>query len=280
MLQLGDLTLDVSDNDAIVSIEGLETPEVRTNDIDRPLTHGQFMGFDYMSGRTITVQFEIIGDDKDDYKTRIRKVEKELVPGKDTTMVWTDAFDEVRRAKVRIRRRNMKTDQNYFNGFATYTVELRSSDPRLYGDQVDASVAQFQTTTSGGLRFGGTTPQFPLTFTVGSTLAGSITLSNNGNFETPTVVRMYGPVVNPRITNVTDGKFLQVNTTLSTTADWVEVDMDAKTILSSTGSSLYGFKTDSSEWFGLKPGETVVTYTSTSSTGSPKMLVSYSHAWV
>src|SRR5689334_20467482 len=53
------LTIGADTDFPFVRAEGLDTPQVRTGDIDRPNAHGLYPGSDFAAGRTVTLSIEL-----------------------------------------------------------------------------------------------------------------------------------------------------------------------------------------------------------------------------
>jgi len=84
------------------------------------------------------------------------------------------------------------------------------------------------------------------------------TLDNNGDTSVPIVITMRGPVKNPSFTNVTTGKTIKVNATLSKN-DVLIIDTGAPSV-KINGDNAFNLLDLSSEFWNVEKGENLVTY--------------------
>lgn len=94
------------------------------------------------------------------------------------------------------------------NTYGTWLLELRNP----------SGVHESQTLTSASMTLpepGGLT--YPVVYPVvyGAPTGGSATVTNYGDAEAKPVITLFGPMVNPVITNETTGKFLRLNMTIA-----------------------------------------------------------------
>lgn len=83
-------------------------------------------------------------------------------------------------------------------------------------------------------------------------------LDNNGDAAVPIIITMRGPVKNPSFTNVTTGKTIKINTTLSR-SDVLVIDTGAPSV-KINGDNAFNLLDLSSEFWSVEKGENLVTY--------------------
>jgi hypothetical protein len=127
-----------------------------------------------------------------------------------------------------------------------FGLSLVAPDPRKYGPVVEVVTGMAGST--GGLPFPLT---FPLAF--GSASGGSVTVDNTGTIKSWPIMRIAGPVVNPRIINPATGDELRVNLTLAA-GEYLDIDTAARTVLLQGTASRRKDVATSGEWLPVPPG--------------------------
>ena len=263
----------------VLSVDGLEDlPSLRVQDEGRGYADGMFTGRDFLNGRTVLMTLQIMGTGSSpgtDFQTYIQQVRKYLISQTTGTGVLQIYLPSrgVQRLNARVRRRSIRIDPNYTYGRAEATVEFFCPDPRVYNDTA---------TTSTLNPLGGTLRQYNRTYNLAYNLAGSgsitVTLTNQGNYETWPTFTITGACVNPRITNITTGQYLSFPATTLTASDTLTVNSDLKTVLFNGGAArnLLG---NGSQWFSL-PATTPTILTYAVSSGSGLCNISYRDAYI
>jgi hypothetical protein len=158
------------------------------------------------------------------------------------------------------------TKQGYVLPFIIY---CKVKDPTIYGATL--RTASTINGTPGGTTGSATFPvKFPVAF--GATYyTVSATATNNGTIPVyPQSIDVYGPVTNPKITNGATGEFLNVNVTLSSSSDHLQIQY-SKDYLSVTlnGVSVLNKVSSDSTYFKIHKGGNGISLTGTSiSSGS------------
>ena len=160
-----------------------------------------------------------------------------------------------------------------------FAINLIAVDPRIYSQTETTSTIQIPTSIGG---FG-----FPLTFPLsfGTTrIGGSANCVNSGNFESLPIVRIFGPLVNPKIQNnsvldTVSGKYIKVNTTI-VSGDYIEIDFNEHTIMLNGTASRYLYLDSLSEWWILKSGNNDITFTDSAGNILGYAQIIYRSAWI
>ena len=270
------LTFGASTVYGIRSVSGLhDLPEVRSSDRDRARSHGQFSGSDYLSGRDIEV--EITVSSKHPSNTTWQALSQAFVAGQVTDYPLTIQIPGLAvgaevTVSARVRRLALPVDMEYYIGVGRAVVQFHCVDPRLYASSV-STVSMTQATSSGGLTFPAT---FNLSFG-GAISGGSAVCTNSGEFSTPWVATISGPITDPRIENVTTGQIIYFTGSLGAGETLVVGSLD-RTALLNGEASRYSWIKQGTQWFDLAPGNNTIRLAGASGSGS--MTVQYRSAWI
>lgn len=260
------------------SLDGLQsTPGVRTGDTDRARRHGQFAGADYATGRSITASIQI---------DAVTSGIDEVLSAFSAAHVVADPGEYELRAKIpglasgaevlvraRCRRLSLPIDNRYASGAPLAEVQWWATDPRIYSAEATVLSASMAAVTGSGLVFPAT---FPLTFG-GSTAGGFILPDNVGEFPAPWTAIIDGPIVNPRIENVTTGQTISFVGSLAL-GESLHLDSDLRSVLLGGTASRYSWLASGSQWFDLDPGPNTIRLAGTSGEGS--MTLMFRSAWI
>lgn len=130
-----------------------------------------------------------------------------------------------------------------------WAASLFAGDPRIYSATVrSGDYDPSASLAGGGINFPLT---FPLTFT--TTTATQLELVNGGQFATPPVLTIQGPVGNPIVDNDTLGQSIYINFTLGS-SDQVVVDVAKRTVTLNGASRVDLFDASKSSWWEMPPG--------------------------
>lgn len=133
--------------------------------------------------------------------------------------------------------------------YLAWGVSLLAPDPRFYGPQSSGSYDP-TTTGDGGLVF---SLDFPLVFEGDG--SATLTVTNEGNIETPPVFTITGPVVNPIIDNDSTGESIYTTGLDLDTGDTVVIDVAARQVLlGGTTNRPDLIDSSTTTWFDLQPG--------------------------
>lgn len=133
---------------------------------------------------------------------------------------------------------------------ARWTSTIVGADPRIYS-AILKSGAYDPTAilTGGGFNVN---IVFPIVFSTST--ATELVVTNAGNYRTPPVFTIQGPVVAPTIDNDVTGESIYLNATLGS-ADTLVVDVAARQVYLNGASRRDLFNASLSTWFLLQPGE-------------------------
>ena len=142
-----------------------------------------------------------------------------------------------------------------------YQITLICPDPFLYdaGDGVDPD-SGWNELPIYKLIGGGYITEYdmPVQWTPGTQPAIAV---NSGDVIIYPQFKIVGEVENPRITNLTENKFVQVDVTTASPTDEIIIDMGMRTI-TLNGSNILSYRTSDSTWWGLVQGNNKIEFTS------------------
>lgn len=159
--------------------------------------------------------------------------------------------------------------------FLQWGVSLFCPDPRLYA--VTESSGSYDPTISGtaGLDF---PLDFPLDFGASDTL-GRLTVTNEGNMDSPPVFVITGPVTNPIIDNDSTGESIYTQSCGLTSSDSLTIDVANKTVVLNGTNRPDLIDASLTTWFNLQPGTNQLRLRGTGmSTGSTLLAVTFRSA--
>lgn len=261
----------------IQSMTGLnDTPGVRSSDSARARAHGAWAGTDYSDVRSITATISVDGPHPNsalwDALSRALVIGQ---PGETPLTVKVPGLAQGRELIMFARCRNLSlpTDQDYASGVGAAAVQWVATDPRIYAATESTLTVGIASSSASGF-------PFPLTFPIsfgGAATGGLVTANNEGEFPAPWVATIHGPVVGPRIENVTTGETLTFNGSLAAGETLVVSSADASVLLNGVASR-YPWLAFGSQWFDLAPGVNELRFAGTSGTGSLDLV--FRSAWI
>lgn len=276
-LSIGSLVLGPGTPYLVHSVDGFGTPEVRTSDVARPQRDGDFVGLDTYGSRVLTIDVSVTGSDSADALANYDAlVAAWRLSGGATTAPLTHKLPGRVESILLGRPRRLSADS--FDRLKTRRIgvklEYYSPDAAVYSSAQTVAQADIATIV-GGRTYAKT---FPVAY--GGGTSGVVTLVNAGNFPVWPVVRFYGGPSgssNPSIENITAGKTLTYAAAIAA-GDYVEIDMDARTVLLNGTATRRANLAVGSKWWALDPGASSVRYAG-SGAGS-YATVTYRSAWL
>jgi hypothetical protein len=272
----------------ITAVEGLEAlPVIRNQDDNRGYADGMFTGRDFYSGRTLIFNFQIFADANYTMQQNLAFMQQALQPQQQGTSVLQFQLpgQALQRVNARVRRRNIVIDPDFTYGKATGTYEFFCPDPLIY-DDAQLSTSIYSVITPAGRTYDrvytaaaspGANP-----YDTGMSFGGGSTtniITNAGWATTYPTITITGPVVNPKIINSTTGDFLLINYSMLQ-SDTLVLDTDMKTV-TLNGNNQRSLLDNTSSWFALPAGTTLLTFTATSGTdANTTCVVSWRNAYI
>lgn len=250
-------------------LTGLGVPGNNYNPVPKPRQRGAWSGKVYTGARTVTVNGTIRADTPADLNAAIDALKAAV-----TDDPFTVTFTESGRARSQTFKRAGETlAVKVTNTVATYSIMIGADDPRMFGTPIVSSTHVLS--TSGGLSV-----PFTLPTAINSTIvSGQIAATNPGTETGPVVLRIDGPWPGGSITHTGTGLAFTFSASLALAAgEWLDIDMEAKTVLANGQASRRQFVT-SAQWFGFDPGDNVLLFSATSSAPSALLTATQTPAW-
>lgn len=234
--------------------------------------NGSWIPSYWMPSRTVTLQLSIMGDD---FAGTVSALRKATIPSGPMLVALSLQVDAVTTTVYgHVTARTIPTAFEYQFGLSDATVTFECPDPRRFG--VAASASTGLPSSTGGLAFPATWPAV----WAATQQTGLVDLTSPGDTTGPVKLRINGPCVGPRVTHGGSGSLLAFASTFTINAgDWVDVDMEAQTVLYNAQASRNGSLV-SRGWFGFDPGDNTVVFNAASYNTSASMVVTATPAWI
>lgn len=246
---------------------------VRTARADRPGRDGQLRGRSYRTERIITLGGLAYAPDAASLdaagETIAALCDDATVLH---TLVGTDATGIDKQAAVELNAESKFEHQT--ERVAAWQIQLAAPDPLRYATTAQTASCGLATTT-GGLAF---PLVFPLDFGPGAG-GGTMTLVNDGNTATWSVLTITGPAPDPVIIDTDTGERLALSGLTVDAGQTLVLDTDARTVLLAGVASRRGALTADSTWFPLRPGMNRLAFQASSYDAGANLAAAWRSAW-
>lgn len=226
---------------ALQSLEGWDSPDVRSEYTEREADHGAWASPVYYGARPITLAGIVTAPDRTTLEDALERLRSAASLG-DTTLV---VYELTTPKQATVRRSGKPLVAYTTDRIATYSVMVTAADPRRYDVTLQTGTAYLPSTS------GGVTLPAALPWTLSSTtVSGEIDAVNSGTFESRPVLTIAGPVSAPQILcQMPDGsvKFLNYSQDLLS-GDVLVIDTDAHTVTLNGNVSRRRFLTLPTGW--------------------------------
>lgn len=192
----------------VVKIMGwLDSPALTNGAAPRNNQHGSWPGSVRAQARTVTAILDIsAGENGMGQVIRDLRHATPVVRGAKEAPLAIRDNGETLVAQAKFGGRVGAIDQPYSMGLAQgFAVQWWCADPKLYELDEQSITIGGPTGGSGGLEYPLT---YPLSFGFPAT-PSNVTVTNNGNEATSSLLEFVGPILTPRLTNSTMGFFLE-----------------------------------------------------------------------
>lgn len=249
------------------------SPPVRLTGVDRPQDHGGFDGPTWLGRRIITLAGTAISPDQST-AWLARDIVSSLCsdPAQLYVLQVTEPGRPVRQSQVRLNT-DIKVSAVSDAAF-DFQVQLLAPDPRRY----DTTVTSVTLLPPTGLDAGTTVPlTVPFTLPTVGTGPSQVTVTNAGTVATRPTVTFAGPLVDPQIANLTQGRTLAFTITLAS-GDLLVVDFDRRSVTLNGSASRSNTLNSGAAWWDISPGGNDIKFTAGGGAGSAT--VTYQSAWL
>lgn len=252
---------------------GLDSPEIRDSFSELVEADGASPGNSFRGRRPIILNGTVLATGALQRNERMENIKAAANALRaDGNLFWTPEGGQNVFCKVRLQQ-----PLRFTKGFVKdFQIPLVANDPRIYS--VTLTNVEVTATTEGTSGF-----VFPLGFDLDFgevSYAGQAIVTNEGTADSPPVIRIYGPGINPTLVNVTTGKTVNLTYNLGA-GEFLELDFATHQVLLNGNVNRYSaYDFDSSEWWMLQPGTNDVRMTFASFTPGAKMELLYRSAWL
>lgn len=147
------------------------------------------------------------------------------------------------------------TSFNTIANHLEFSISLRAADPRKFS--AESHVLSLPIASrSVGRKYARV---FPQTYSL-SGHSGRTAVLNDGTYVTDGFLRVHGPVKNPRIRHLGRGVYLKFDAEVGID-EYIEIDLQNRSITFSGGQPGRRFLTTDSEWFSIDPGVNILEFT-------------------
>lgn len=256
---------------------GMGSPAPRAVTENRPSAHGATDSTAWYGPRIFQVTGYIQAASRADLWAAVDNLKGSLVLGTTHTLKFRRqglTYDE--QATVRVDS-PVDIPLTIFPGnLLQFGVSLFSADPRLYTTTLNAGSYDPTSSGSGGLTFG---LDFPLVFNASLT-SGQLSVTNEGNIDSPPVFIITGPVTNPIIDNDSTGDSIYTQSLALTAGQTLTLDVQSREVTLDGGTSRPDLIDVSlTDWFNIVPGTNLLRLRGSSmSAGATALAVTFRNA--
>lgn len=201
------------------TMEGWDSTDLRSETVPREGAHGSWSSPIYLGERVITMAGKTIAPDVPTLDAALERL-LAAVSLTDTTLTVHESIPKC----ATVRRSGKVLAQRITGTILDWSIQVTAADPRRYSTTTDTGTTHLPTST------GGVTVPYTLPYTIdATTVAGQITATNVGTFDTAPVFTITGPVSRPQVmTQMPDGsvRFLNYSQDLSA-SDVLVIDTGA-----------------------------------------------------
>lgn len=242
-------------------LSGLDSPLMRIDSYDNPGIRGQTVSQALPGGSIINIAGSLRALHHDDSQVTLNAYyqERQRLEGALThtynslgraqplTLRFTDALGRELQAEVFRSRFEAPLELPTSNRW-----QLQLINPRGIIEAQYPKVATVNLPKDGGVVFD---LEWDIVF--GDSSGGTTTATNSGTTEAEPVIRLYGPMANPIITNATSNEFIALNHTLLP-GETVTIDARHNTIIQGQSTNRMGARRTGSILWSLQPGLNVI----------------------
>lgn len=253
---------------------GLDSAETRESAAERTEQDGAIQGDNWYGKRAIILGGELLVSGtiaRNEAAARVMRASNAM--RKDATLIWTpDGGEQV---FVKVRRSQRTTIAGNWN--KKFQIPLTAADPRIYSTLLTTGTVSAAAATEAGRSY-----NKKFNYIYGATAAnGVLFVTNNGWGESPPIIRVYGPGINPSLINNTTGQSINLTYTLTSAEEYLELDFFNRTIkLQGTSNRYSAMQFATSEWWYLQPDQNEIRLAYSSFSAGAKMEIFYRDAWV
>ena len=261
------------------NIKGLRAhPGQRSGDIPKGRQDGVNAGLNYLNARIFTIDL-LAFNPTIPFETVLASITSAFQPIMDPTFQFPFEFllpgwTTSRIINCRCTNGAIDVDDVFQYFKSTIPIEMTAADPLIYGSTVKTAGPTGLPSPTAGL-------MFPVTFDAvfGASTGGSFVVTNAGNYLTPPVFTIVGPITNPKVTFTATGQFFGTNIVLAA-GDSLVIDMGGRSVQLNGTAYRYNTVMSGSSWWGIPVGTWSIGLSSSDSASvAGTFTVNYRDAW-
>ena len=251
-----------------LSIDGLNFPQIVYSSKDKGGADGRILTIGGYGGLNISMEWMIIGSSFSDFVTQ-----RDAFIGLWGTIISDGA------KYLKVSRANGKNIQLLIKGVeisgqvdamspvsCKMLLTLKTEYPFVVGQTLNSQDVEL-------FNGGGFEIPFAIPFDMSNGGDSEVTITNNGNVYAYPVLRVYGPLTNPTVSNNTLGQTLSISTTIAD-GKYLEIDTFYRTAILYSGATNYR-QYLSGDFIKLTPGENLVRLTGSGDGANTKLVVEF-----
>lgn len=260
--------------------------ETRMEQRERIVQHGLYPTKQYLGSMSIHMEGKLLADTTAEYWSKRQTLSLAFQPRPQDGWLYVgtlkaqfDGLSEVVQSQCSLDGKPLlPLGVDLFSG-SDLQISLISTDPFFYSEN------EYSATT--GTPGGGTTVSgygfpysFPYSFSSGGggSTSNNVNVTNNGNAPTYPTLDIYGPCVNPKISN--GDHYIRFDGLTLLDTEVVEIDFLNRIASKLDGSSVYNLIDTASSWWFLESGVNTISYTAFTASAPSRAVVRWRNAYL
>lgn len=266
----------------VLKVEGLfQSPDIVTSDTQRQDGDGEYSSDDEtFTGRVLDFELALLPGGVTPVDALYEELQAATSNIKDyfPLKIKRPGRPE-RQIDCKFRRRSFSSDGSFARGLGKGALQLKALDPLIYSSQLHQSDPFGE--SNPGLVEGRAYPRvYPLAYRTSATPSNVAVIRNAGTYPAPAMIRLFGPMPQPVLENLTTGNHLDFNTTLAA-GEFYEINLDDSSILlNGQANKDRALNRATSSWFKLVPGNNSLRLRSSGTEYAGQFTVQWRDAWV
>lgn len=275
-MQYGNLLMGTGTPYRLAALRGWDDlPPLDLADVPRPSADGAWPGSIYSGERTIETDINLFVSDASTYAATLAALRAATAPSGGEQPLVIRLGGQMLQCGVRCTGRVAGVD-GYAFGAERVSLKWTASDPRRYSATSSTATTPPPTAT-GGFTWPAT---WPLSWGVTGS-GGTVYVTNGGDWNTPLVITVTGPLTTPAIYRQDNGDVLELNTALAA-SDVVVIDTlaDTLTLNGAPAKNLLSDRSAPVNSFLMPPGSTGLALRAAVTNSAASMAVTWRSAYL
>lgn len=250
-------------------IDGLDSADVRQTTHEREGTDGVYIQAQFENARTVTLEGTLYAD-TNAFETVVDDLKANFAPAALARPLYYGTDAGLRAVFGKSLGFKYDKEEMRRRGAASFQVQVVCEDPRIYTPNPISAEVTLGTTVVTGRAYN---KSYNYGYGPPSTIEKAF-LVLGGNRLQPGVIRIYGPINNAVILHEEYAATMTLAHNIAN-GDYVDIDLNNRTVKSSGGSNIRGKLSLSGNWYLLQPGNNTFSFSGSSTlAGTTKLVVS------